>query len=504
MEFNNILRDAFRRLSAPDAFVEESIRITADGMAAVVDRVAEWLLASGCGKGDRIAALTLNRIAAVALEWATYRIGGIWIGIPARVRDVENFKDILEDFQPALILFEQSVVEALYGDIFSYLDAFECQEIDSPQDFDTSRYRVVRLRQETADRVEYLVAGEAVARIRYSSGTSGEPKAIAYTEKTISAIFDNIHELIVRGHEETMIHVVPIVWATGSLIAPTFCNGQKNVFLKDWDVRDFFRAVMKEKSVLTFLVPSQVAEITRFSERSGAAWSKSLRRVLIAGAPTPVSIMRQAKRILPFVEFFITLGQTEASFPITLHRVTDVDLELEPGSRPLVPLGPLTEPYKGSTIDPETGELLLVGNAVAGGKWIPPRQGAAGHFEPLARPHRTGDVVEAGDDGMLHYLGRVAYRPRPGWPTLEAIEAVVNNFDGVKRTCVEKVTGEAEGFVASLTVQLNGPGIEESEIREHFEQSRHEANLPSVSLGTVRFGPVPMTLSGKIRRVPGS
>jgi len=423
--FNDELQRAFKKYASPVAFAAKPDRMTVEAAAAAVDRIVEWLENNGIGRGDRVAALTRNRMEAVLLEWAVYRIGAIWIGIPAREREAENFRHLLGDFSPSLIFYEAVVVERLYGDIFSYFDGVSYKDVTLPERFDGIRYRALRRHKSPPADVDFRLSGEPIVRIRYTSGTSGDRKAIAYTQKTLEVMFKNINELIVRGHEETMVHVTPFVWATGSLIAPVFCNGGKNVLVDPWDVRSFAHAVLEEERVLTFCVPSQVAEMTRFSEEVGAAWSKSLRRVLVPGAPTPVPIMRQAKRILPHVDFFMTLGQTEASFPITWHEVADSDLEIGRGRRPLVPLGRLTEPYRDSTVDPETGELLLVGAAVAGGKWIRPRDGVPGHFEPLERPHATGDVVERDGDGRLHYVGRKASLPerKLGWPAPDAIEA---------------------------------------------------------------------------------
>jgi acyl-CoA synthetase (AMP-forming)/AMP-acid ligase II len=501
--FNDELQRAFKKYASPVAFAAKPDRMTVEAAAAAVDRIVEWLENNGIGRGDRVAALTRNRMEAVLLEWAVYRIGAIWIGIPAREREAENFRHILADFSPSLIFYEDAVVEQL-GDVFCYFDGVSYEDIALPEGIDPIRYRALRRQQSPLTDIDFRVAGEPIVRIRYTSGTSGERKAIAYTQHTLAAMFKNISELIVQGHEETMVHITPIVWATGSLIAPVFCNGGKNVFVDPWDVRDFAYAVMEEERSLTFCVPSQVAEMTRFSVEKGAAWSTSLRRVLVAGAPTPVPIMRQAKRILPHVDFFMTLGQTEASFPITWHEVADSDLEAGPGKRPLVPLGRLTEPYRDSTVDPETGELLLVGAAVAGGKWIRPRHGAVGRFEPLRRPHATGDVVERDGDGRLHYVGRKASLPerKLGWPAPDAIEAIVNECAGIHRSRVDGLQRNGDDVVADLMVEPTGLGVEESSIREHFERWKSEANLAVVSLGTLRFGEVELTMAGKMKRPP--
>lgn len=56
-----------------------------------------------CDAHDRIAAITLNSTQAVLVEWATYRLNGIWIGIPWREREPERIVGIIKASQPKLL-----------------------------------------------------------------------------------------------------------------------------------------------------------------------------------------------------------------------------------------------------------------------------------------------------------------------------------------------------------------------------------------------------------------
>lgn len=501
--FLDRLDKAIEDFSDQEAFVNVSDRKrsvkTFAAVASDVDKTVNWLRET-CKKGDRIAALTFNCTEAVILEWATYRLGGIWIGIPTLEKDLGNLERLLEDFTPLLLLVEPEALGSFQGALGS-LRTFPCEKVDLPPNFDSSRFRLLRHTGPRRHPDGLKISGEPVARIRYTSGATGKPKAIAYTETTAVAILENILAVIAPCPDETVVHGLPSVWAAGSLIAPAFCRGGKNVLLPRWRLLDFVDAVTQERRTLTFLVPSQVAELAQYSERSGDGWARDL-RALVAGGPAPISTMRRAKEALPKVDFFITLGQTEASFPITLHKVNDDDVDPQKNHRPFVPLGPLTPPYEKSEVDPDTGELKLRGEAVAAGKWRR-EEGKEGGFVSLDHPQATGDLVSEGSGGVLHYLGRKgAENVERGWVAPEAVEALVREHPGVKRARVDKYEEWKGDVRVHLTVEPFAVGIEKATLVDFFKKRRVAAKLPQVSLGDLRLAEVELTMSGKINRTP--
>ena len=504
---NRRLTAAMKEFGDRTAFVEGASSKTFAEMEAAVGCAEAWLKAHGIETGYRVAALASNRIETVALEWATYRLGGIWIGVPARERNPANLRQVLEDFSPRLLVAEVEAVDLWRDETLLPLGDYK-KEIPPPAIFDPSRYRALERTSPASDPASFSVKISSensipIVRIRYTSGASGEPKAIAYSAGTSRAILEQIEALLDRElkiepkpRDLAMIQGLPIVWATGSLIAPVFCRGGKNVLLPRWDLKEFVHAVAAEKLVLAFLTPGLLAKLAAYSEISGGGWAEAPRRfqVLVAGSPLPVSTMRRVRKVLPWtVECYVTLGQTEASFPITWHRVKKADLKQK--DRPFVPLGRLAPPYEPSEVEPKTHELRLKGKAVAPVRWARPNNGP-GHWEPLHRPHETGDLVED-QGGILHYRGRKGVVPKSGnLPAPEAVEAVVDECPGVERSrldyCDEKKS--------VLTVKPQGSGVHEPSLREFFNQRKEDANLPEFKLGEIRFGDVPLTMTGKVSR----
>ncbi len=499
----NEIDKALRKYASKTAFDDGETQLTFSDVDDRVGEIANWLT-KHCDEGDRVAVLTRNRIDTILLEWATYRVGCIWIGIPFREREIDELTRLLEDFTPRLLVIERATP---FGEVVFTKKVFPAVDVVIPKNvLQPNVYRALK-RSACYNSGVFSIDGELIQRIRYSSGAGGERKAVAYSSATALAIENILREEILDDpHEsvvETVVHAVPITWASGSLIAPSICMGCKNVVLESWDVRRFANIVGSESSVLSLIPPRLLADLVKYATVTDESWLGNLRCALLAGTPTSVWTMRQALEVFRDTRFIVTLGQTEASFPITRHVVSPRDVSLDGPS--LIPLGALTRPYKESRVgeDGKEGELLLRGDPVAPGKWKPSMPGPGGEFVPFDRPFlRSGDRVRKGADGVLHYLGHVAnsWQVNDRCPPPFAIEAVVDACPGVKRSRVDWVADLGSMVSADMTVQGEGADIDDDRIRSFFRKHRDSARLAHLELGDITVGRVEVTLTGKIKR----
>lgn len=466
MDFDTFLIKIARMPPAERAFVSLSrdtppVRLTIADVEHAVSRTASWLADQGCGEGVRVAALTLNSIETVILEWATYLLKAIWVGIPSRMREPSNIKEIVAATKPGLLFIQPAALEDTYGYLadlaswpgFRQIDPADVAPLRHDDGLHFSRFSIMRT--DAPRQLPNLPEDRKIVRFRYTSGAGGESKGIVYTANTRRAIHEIINDHIIHNSPEVMIHALPIFWATGSLIAPVFMGGGCNVLIEKWDVRTFVDAVLHEECTLTFLVPSILSALVTYSERNGAGWARSLKRVILAGAPTPIRTMRRARDAFPdHVRFCITLGTTEASFPITWHEVSDDDLRQE--GRALMSLGRLTDPYRRSEVIAD--ELHVKGNAVALGEWE--RKTPGGYrLREFNCSFQSGDLVEANVVGILHYLGRknVPWAAREVRHAPEAIEALLNDCCGVRRSRVDRMERADRIYVSCGSFSTSGP-----------------------------------------------
>ena len=509
------------------AFIDRCGELRFEEVTKRIVEAQTLLKATGFRTGTRIAAITLNCSQAVILEWATYRLNGIWIGVPAKEREPRRIAGLINACQPLLLFVDPA---ALTPENLDNLLHFLGLEFNTRRDLNGLDYFSLEC---SRSHPKFKIGRQRAVRVRFTSGVTGEPKAVLYTQKTHRAIFDNISRTVlrkprgkvasvVRRHQpeyETMIHCMPTAWASGSLIAPVFARGGCSVLMTKWNLVEFVRAVRKHKCTLTFLLPKLLGPLVKHSKRHGSEWANSLRRVLLAGAPTPVKTMGDARHNLQRTTFFTTFGMTEASFPITWHEVVEKDVGVA-NSRAYVPLGELSEFYrlKGRETKIKSpkdgrGELLVDGHAVAAARWIW-QEGGRPRVKPLKgsrQPYPSGDIVESDSKGVIHYVCRAEapWAKKRIWIASDAIEALLRECPGVKECRVDQVVQAPDKLKVSATVEPSGGPIEEAAVRKFFERNAGQAHLieaethgqrKPVVLDDVRFGKIAMTSTGKVAR----
>jgi len=484
------------------ALVDDYGRRTFGQVRQDVEDACEFL-SQRCEKGDAVAALTFSSAQAVVLEWATYKLRCTWIGIPWRERKPKNIVSILKACRPKVFFLERA---ALHTSDLQFL--LKSSELSLRRQGKLQHLEYFGLSPHLQRRkVSFKIGDESIVRIRFTSGVSGEPKGIIYTQKTQDAILKNISRQLAFKENEVMIHGAPIAWASGSLIAPVLCSGGCNVLRPKWNTEDFVEWVRREQCTLTFLAPRMLSYLVTYSDSHGSKWAKSLRRALLAGGPTPVITMRSAMNLLETVTFYTTLGMTEASFPITWHEVDEADVQSN--NQPYIPLETLTSFYEKSKIDDSQskrrgrGELLVKGNAVAAGKWIWLNQNGKPRRTPIADKFvraaiRSGDIVER-KGKVLHYVCRKdeSCLKQNIYLAVDAVEALLRDEDGVMEARIDSIVRTGKRARVDVTIQST-TGFVEKSLRRFFERRASEANLKQIVLGTIRAGLVEKTSTGKV------
>lgn len=524
MTFIQSVQDALDEFGERDALVDRHSRMTFAQVGTTLNCTTKALTDLGCKKGCAVAALTLSCAPAVLLEWATYKLGSIWIGIPWRERRPETIVSILKTCRPQLFFLEPTALQSADLDFLLNSSELKLQKLKTQPGNPFGHLDCFRLQPgKKLAKVSFKINNDDIVRIRFTSGVSGRPKGIIYTQQTQEAVLRNIGEFIIKNQQEVMIHGAPIGWASGSLIAAVLKSGGCNVLRPKWITEDFAETVWREQCTLTFLAPRMLSFLIEHSEQYGVTWAKSLRRVILAGAPTPVLTMRRARRLFRRTEFYTTLGMTEASFPITWHAVERADVD-QRNRRAYVPLGPLTPFYSKSVIDdsasPERGcgELLVKGanssNAVAPGSWIWLNKDGSSRKTPKTETwqskdgartglYHSGDIVKRVGQ-TLHYVCRKdeSCLSRKIMVPVDAIEALLRDCKRVREARIERIWRGRRKRV-DVTIQTSSEGLDEQRIRSHFRRNALKANLKGIDIGTIGFGRVELTASGKVVHAKG-
>ncbi|MFD8804419.1 AMP-binding protein [Streptomyces sp. NPDC059597] len=353
---------------------------------------------------------------------------------------------------------------------------------------------------------EFLPDGPTLAddplMLYFTSGTTAQPKLVEHT-----------HTSYPVGHLATMywiglkpgdvhLNISSPGWAKhawSNLFAPW--NAEATVFVVNYSRFDAGRlmAEMDRAGVTTFCAPPTVwrmliqADLTQLATKP--------REAVAAGEPLNPEVIEQVRRA-----WGITVrdgfGQTETAVQIA----NSPGQELRSGS-----MGRPGPGYRIELLDPVTGapgaaegEIALdlserpVG-LMTGYHGDPERteEAMAGGY------YRTGDIGSRDEDGYLTYVGRAddVFKASDYKISPFELESALLEHEAVAEAAVVPAPDELRLAVPKAYVVLAegwepGPGT----AKTLFEHSR-EVLAPYKRLRRLEFGPLPKTISGKIRRI---
>ena len=280
-----------------DAVVCGDHRRSWSDFASNINRVANYLIASGVSKGDRVAVLMGNSIEMLECLFGSIRAGAC----------VVPLSGLLTTEQLESLLFDCDAVAAFVSDDFR--DRVAPLKTSMPA---IGTWAAFGFEQDGWDNVETVLqsgsddmpdvrhALDDPFNIIYSSGTTGLPKGIVQTHRArLHWAFSNAVEMGFSSDSRaltttplysngTWLMMLPILFAGGTLhVMPTF------------DASEFLATVARAKITHTFMVPAQYLMVLERPELDDADLS-SLRAVLSAGSPLRRDTKRQVmERISP-------------------------------------------------------------------------------------------------------------------------------------------------------------------------------------------------------------
>src|SRR4051794_938899 len=458
-------RLALIELAAGGARREWSFGEVADRSA----RLAGTFARRGVGRGDVVLTLIGNRPDWVLAMVACFRIGAVALPCNEQLR-AKDLRLRLDVTRPKLIVADErnrSAVEAARPD---------CDVLLTPDD---ALYGAA-----PAPAAE--LAGEDPCLITFTSGTSGEPKAVVHAQRYLAGQHVQAeHWLDARAGE--------LVWCTA---ASGWSKSARNVFVAPW---------IRGAAALLHDARFEPAERLDVLQREGVA--------VLCMAPTEYRVIakRTTLRAIPGLRGLVAAG--EALNPEVLgawREATGLEIrdgygQTETGQMTGAPLGEPVRP--GSMGRPLQGMRLWVdeGELVADPRTIPTFfRGYLGEPPPdLDRPWRTGDRVRQAEDGFLYFEGRTddviisaGYRIGPF-----EVESALVAHPAVAEAAVVAAPDEERGSLVRAVVVLRDGFAAGEDIARELQEHVKDTTAPYKYPRRVDFAAeLPKTASGKVRR----
>ncbi|MFE4536506.1 4-coumarate--CoA ligase family protein [Streptomyces scopuliridis] len=462
-------------------------------------RIAAALTDAGVRKGDVLALHSPNTVAYPAVFYAATRAGASVTTVHP-LTTPEELATQLRDSSARWIVTVSPLLDAarrsaeLVGGIE---EIFVCDRAEGHRS-------VLDLARSTAPEPEIAIdPAEDIAALPYSSGTTGLPKGVMLTHRSIATNLAQLEPVMPMGPGDRILAVLPFfhIYGLTALMNAPLRHGATVVVLPRFDLDQFLAAIEKHRINGLYVAPPIVLALAKHPAVARYDLS-SLDYILSAAAPLDARLAAACSARLGLPPVRQAYGMTELS-PGT-HVVPLTADTPPPGA--VGKLLPSTEMRVVALDDPEKdldpgaeGEILLRGPQVMKG-YLGRPDATAELIDGEGWVH-TGDVGRVDADGWLFVVDRVKELIKyKGFQVAPAdLEALLLTHERIADAAVIGVRDEDGNEVPkAYIVRQSGAGVlTEADVMAFVA----ERVAPYKKVRRVEFvGGVPRAASGKILR----
>lgn len=467
-------------------------RITYAELERRANALAHRLIAWGVGPEVRVALVMEPSIAAVLGMLAVLKAGGVYVPLDPEA-PAERLAFQAREAEAALVLTQPGLREraALCGVRVEVVDA------EAP------------LAEEPTTAPPCRAVDTNAAYVVFTSGTTGEPKGVVVTHRSVVNHNLYIAERLGLSSEDRVLQFAPLNFdAAVEEIFPVLTRGGGVVVRGELIPYDEMERLVQGFGLTVMsLPPAYVHEWLPWLEQKGRTVPPGIRCVLLGGEriqPESFALWRRLGGAdIPWINVY---GPTEAT-------VTSAMVELTPemlGS-PVLPIGGPIGNARLYVLDAkgrllpvgQLGELFIAGRGLARGYLRRPEE-TAERFgpdpfseEPGARMYRTGDLARYRENGRIEVVGRADHQVKIRGHRIELgeVEAALASLPDVQ-VAVVTVRDDLPGGRGLVGYVVAGPSAPAPlGFRELLKARLPAYMLPSAIVPLERL---PLTPNGKV------
>jgi cyclohexanecarboxylate-CoA ligase len=304
------LDEAIRTGAARTAFVGwnsaqgREIRLSYAELGQRADKIALGLLACGVGKGDVVAFQLPNWWEFTALFYACSRIGAVANPLMPIFRQRElrfmlGFAEAKVAVVPALWrgFDHMAMLRELRSDLPHLRHVFAVGGGDGPSFEQAFLDRPAVSHAEREALAKLRPGPNEVVELIYTSGTSGEPKAVMHTANTVLAPARCFIDDIGLTGRDIVFMGSPYAHQTGFLygmLMPVML-GTTTVALDAWSAADAVPLIEREGATFSMGSTPFLSDVVNLADAVRTRVSRTLRTWVCAGAPIPRVLVQRAK-----------------------------------------------------------------------------------------------------------------------------------------------------------------------------------------------------------------
>ena len=456
---DDIITDRLDAVAAanPDktAAVDPRGEITYGELKRLSDRAALGLLELGVRPGDVVSFQLPNWIEFLIVHFAVTRIGAVNNPLIPIYRDREvGFMVGLAKSKVIIVPREfrgydyPAMVERLRSDWPDLAHVLVVDGSDPATDWREFIDTPWEQRRDPAELAALRPDPNDVTLVIFTSGTTGEPKGVMHTHRTLMAANAPLPERLGVGPDSVIHMASTFAHLTGFLYGarlPTQVGGATAVYQDVWSAGEFVELVESHRISYTSAATPFLLDTLNVPDLASRDLS-SLKRFCCMGAPIPRAVLRDAKRKLPGLAVLGGWGQTEDAL-VTLgipgdpeEKIVERDGYPWPGMRIRVVDGD-GQPLPAG----EEGDLQVTGPFLFAGYLHRPELTEAG-FD--GEWFRTGDLAMIDEDGYLSITGRTK-------------DMIIRGGENIPVAYVENILYEHPDLVDVAVVGVPDPRLQE-------------------------------------------
>jgi len=498
----DVLERQAKLLPTGVAVVEPSGQWTYGELREVVNQTRTWLGESGVRAGDRVIVIAENCRAFVALIFAISSLDAWPVPVNARLSGRE-IDQIREHCGARRTIY----TTAVSAHARQHAERDKAQVVDIPG---AGRVAISALNEGVVPEQVEQDGARQVALLLYTSGTTGQPKAVMLTHRNVLFVASSSSKIRSLTPDDRIYALLPMSHVVGFsvVLLGTLLSGATLVITPRFDPVAMVKDVASYGLTVVLGVPSMFALLVEYAKLKGITTFNfpSLRVISSSGAPLGSQLKGEVERLFGLV-LCNGYGITECSPTIAQVRIESPRTDTSVGpALPGVELKVIGDDGR-SLPEGEVGELRVRGPNVMKGYYRAPEETAAvidseGWFN-------TRDLARI-EEGNLFVIGRAKELIiRFGFNVYPAeVENVLNAHPAVVRSAVvgRRAAGSQgdEEVVAFVQCAQNAQ-ISADELSAHAASRLAPYKVPSQF---VMVAEMPMTSTGKIVKdklvVPGA
>lgn len=450
-------------------------------------RLVEKLTTSlNINEGDRVAVLAEHGLDYIVLFCACQRIGAILVPLNYRMSAVE-LQVMIKDAGPKLLLYSDKQVEV-----------FKDLELEASLDcIKMSMLNYYYKQDIVITPKKYHIKEHNPLFIFYTSGTTGKPKGVIYTNKMMFWNSLNTSMRLGITFKDATLNTLPPYHTSGwHIFVTTLLHKGAHVYmLEKFDAEQVLCLLELNKITLFIALPTMLIMMQKtpvFDQVS----LKKIRFIITGGENIPsemVKLWYNEKKIFIRPGY----GLTEAGPSVTSLHHNDAISKPNSIGKPNFYLDIKIVNDKGEEVRTnEIGELCIKGEIVTPGYW---NSSAKTHTKIKDGWLYTGDYVCKDIEGFLYLKGRKHDMYISGGENIypKEVEIVLKDYKYIKESVVFSVKDEKWGQCGVAFVTITQKSITKKDIRTYLKKHLVSFKHPKYLF---ILEEIPLTSVGKVSR----